>query len=284
MEKENVLQRKGRSRIRKRRQRYTIIFAGTAWLALMLVLAYVMGLIGPGDEDIVATDRGRADSNALTPLDIDYTHPVGLVIEITNLENSPLSPFEYIYLGQRIPLAMDASVSLAYFEACREEIIRGADLVVGRGGSEVGTHGSKRGRAVTCRPVRMMMPAHLVQPGKEAYVSPFDTRSWNEVTVKSTRPVFILPEKVADAKISIEISDEDTAEDGSVWTGEMTSHFLAYPADAPRLVFGRPYSVRALSESGETYTAIFSIEPNSGTSLSVLNDFVVMNVAQGEQP
>lgn len=283
METENVLQRKGRSRVRQRRRRLAIIFAGAAWLALMLLLAYVMGFFGTTEKDFVATDE-RVGGTSITPSDIDFAHPVGLITEIRGLEGDQLSPFEYIYLGQRIPLSTDASLSLVYFESCREEVVRGADLVVGVGGSEVGPHGSKQGRAVTCRPARMMVPMNLATPSRDAYDSPFDRRNWNEVTVKSTRPVFILPEKIADTKFSVEVSDEDSADSSKVWAKEMTSHFLAYPADAPRLAFGRPYSVTALSEAGTTYHAVFSIEPESGASLSILNDFVVMNADEEESP
>lgn len=284
MEKENVLQRKGRSRVRQRRRRLAIIFAAAAWLVLMIALAYGMGLFGADDEMAAGTGGNRINSTAITPSKIDYAHPVGLITEVRGLEGNQLGPFEYVYLGQRIPLGMNASVSLVYFESCREEIIRGADVVVGVEGSDVGPHGSKQGRAVTCRPARMMVPVNLAAPGQDAYDSPFDRRSWNEVTIKSARPVFILPEKITDKKFSVEVSDEDSAESGQVWAGEMTSHFLAYPADAPTLLFGKPYSVQALDESGKTYRAVFSIEPESGASQSILNDFIVMSGTEEEAP
>lgn len=284
MDSDNVLERGGRSRLRRRKRRQLILFGGVAWLTLIVALAYGMGLIGTGDDDDVVADSSRPGRIAVTPEDIDYLHPVGLVTEIRGADEAEIGPYEYVYSGQRIPLSVNASISIAYFESCREEVARGAEVIVGPSGSEVGAQGSKQGRALRCRPERMMKPGHMVQPGTAAYESPFDIGAWNESTVKSDRPVFMLPEKLLDAKISVEVLDVDTPNPTGIWAGEMTSHFLAYPVDAPRLAVGKPYSVKAMDDSGKTYQAIFSVEPDSGASQSKLNDFVVMNPAQEDQP
>jgi len=120
-----------------------------------------------------------------------------------------------------------------------------------------------------------MLPPGVGKPSRQGHDGPFDEQEWRETTVVSFNPVILLPDAEGEA-ITVTFTDAEEIGAPTTWSGVSTAHYLAYPPDAPRLVMGRPYSVEARLADGRSVVGHFSVESDSGVTLNIMNDFVVL--------
>lgn len=260
---------------RRRRQIQLGIVAGIVWILLLVLLAFGLGFIGD-DEDEWSVDE-NADVTPAQSVVVDPSKPVGLVAEIRSSAEieRPVRQFDYVYEGQEIPLEVSQGLTLVYFDSCREEDLSGDQVTVGARSSQIDPQGRKSGRALSCRPSQMMLPPGVGKSSRQGHDGPFEEQEWRETTVVSFNPVILLPEAEGEA-ITVTFTDAEEIGAPATWSGVATAHYLAYPPDAPRLTMGRPYSVEAKLADGRAVVSYFSIESDSGVTLNIVNDFVVL--------
>lgn len=261
---------------RRRRQIQLGIVAGAVWILLLVLLAFGLGFIGDGADEYSASDEPETEPASSQV--VDRSRPVGLIAEVrTSAEvEHPVRQFDYVYEGQKIPLDVSQGLTVVYFDSCREEDLSGGQIVVGPLSGEIDPQGRKSGRALSCRPSQMMLPPGIGKPSRRGYDEPFEDEAWRETTVVSFNPVFLLPSTANGEEVTISFTDAEEPGATPSWTGVSSAHFMAYPHDAPRLTMGRPYSVEATLADGRSVVSYFSVEPDSGMTLNIVNDFVVL--------
>lgn len=269
---------------RRRRQIQLGIVAGIVWILLLVLLAFGLGFIGDDEDEWSVGDRPTVEP-APTVV-IDPSTPVGLVAEIRSSAEieSPVRQFDYVYEGQKIPLEVSQGLMLVYFDSCREEDLSGGQVVIGARASDIDPQGRKSGRALSCRPSQMMLPPSVIKPSRQGNEGPFEEQAWRETTVVSFNPVILLPPSADDEPLTVTFTDAEDLDAPANWSGVSSAHYLAYPSDAPRLTMGHPYSVEAKRANGQSVVSYFSVESDSGVTLSIVNDFVVLAPFDEESP
>lgn len=262
---------------RRRRQIQLGIVAGVVWILLMVLLAFGLGFIGGEEDEYVAGNDAPQTPLAASQV-VDRIRPVGLIAEVRSSADieADVRQFDYVYKGQIIPLDATQGLTIVFFESCREEDLSGGEIVVGALSSAIDPQGRKSGRALSCRPSEMMLPPEISVPSRQGYQGPFDEQVWRENTVVSFNPVFLLPAAPDGQEITISFKDAEKPGAEANWSGPSMDHYIAYPQDAPRLAMGRPYAVEATLPDGRSTVSYFSVEPDSGVTLNVVNDFVVL--------
>jgi hypothetical protein len=176
--------------------------------------------------------------------------------EIANTA-SPFEAFDYLEPGQTIALGAQGRATIAYFETCRVEQVRGGTIEVGIGESRV-AGGQLTARTIACKGSRPVVVAAASEAG--AGVSrAFAPERWQETTIRAGRPI-VKWRGTRGETYTVTITDLELRPGQVVWTGSARGTYLAYPAGAPALATGIPYEAR-VEGAGLVARAVFSIDP-----------------------
>lgn len=176
--------------------------------------------------------------------------------EIANASGD-LEAFDYLEPGRTIALGERGRATIAYFENCRVEQIRGGTVQVGTSESRV-AGGQVSARTIACKGSRPVIVAAASEAG--AGVSrAFPPERWSETTIKSGRPI-VKWRGARGESYTVTITDLELRPGQVVWTGSARGTYLAYPAGAPALATGIPYEAR-VEGPGMSARAVFSIDP-----------------------
>lgn len=196
---------------------------------------------------------------SIGPTRADQKAPAALVEAVEGAPNAGVGFLDYVYPGKVIELGSGGTLTLAYFDTCLTETIKGGRVTVARGASEV-EGGQVSTKKVPCQGGRMVVTAETSEAGATvSRVTPFAGQDWAEYTVKTPNPVFKWPAASGAAMLRVLNMDADPPK--LVWESRVQGSHLAYPADAPALQVGYPYQVRVTRADAPLIAAMFSIDP-----------------------
>lgn len=221
--------------------------------ALLALAACADGAGGPGQGSDPRIGLG-ASGEAAAPR--DGVAASAILEEIANAA-SELEAFDYLEPGQTIVLGARGGATIAYFETCRVEQIRGGTVEVGSGESRI-SGGQLSARTIACKGSRPVVVASASEAGVGVSRA-FPPERWSETAIKAGRPI-VKWRGTRGASYTVTITDLELRPGQVVWTGNAQGSFLAYPAGAPALATGIPYEAR-VEGAGVTARAVFSIDP-----------------------
>jgi len=205
--------------------------------------------------------------------------PVALIEELENAPEAEAQAFDYAYKGDKIDLRPDGRMVLAYFGSCEIETITGGKVKMRKDDAKLsdGAVSSKSLRA--CRTSQLALDDESRELGAAVKrASPYEDDVWNEVALNTTTPWFKWPyEKRAKGEVTLSIYDVDAPEETLIWQTVATDDYVAYPADGPELILGKPYRVVAAYPKKYSYSAVFSIDPALEMLDSPLNSLVPLD-------
>ncbi len=185
--------------------------------------------------------------------------------------SADLDAFDYLEAGQTITLGPRGQATIAYFETCRVEQIRGGVVTVGTAESRV-AGGQISARTMACKGNRPVILASAREAGAGVNRA-FPPTRWMETTVRSSRPIFKWQNTAGKQAASrVTITELEQRPGRVVWSGEARGSYLAYPSTAPGFTPGMPYEVRI--DGGAS--AVFSIDPQLDIADTPTNRVVVL--------
>ncbi len=182
--------------------------------------------------------------------------PVALIEDAVNAPAS-VQVFDYVYPGDVIELGSDGSITLAFFETCAVQTVRGGRAVIGEQRAQV-QGGASETDERPCRGAQLVVAEAGEAAAAVKRLSPFDAGEWDEQAIVSRRPVFKWAD---DSPAEISIYFLDAVDRELIWRGSASRSYLPYPGDAPSFVGGEPYEVVAGLGDGSIRRAVFSIDP-----------------------
>ncbi len=194
------------------------------------------------------------------PARADQKAPAAMVEAIDGAPNAGVAFLDYVYPGKVIDLGAGGTLTLAYFDTCLSETIKGGKVTVAKGASEV-EGGDVSTKKVPCQGGKMVVTAETSEAGATVsrVTTPFAGQDWTEYTVTTPNPVFKWPAAAGAATLKIVFMDADPPK--VVWERKVEGSHLAYPADAPKLEIGLPYQVQLTRADAPMIAALFSIDP-----------------------
>ncbi|MBM3524432.1 MAG: hypothetical protein FJX57_15890 [Alphaproteobacteria bacterium] len=181
--------------------------------------------------------------------------PTAMVESIADAQATGLDDFDYLDAGQTFALGAQGRATIAYFESCRVEQIRGGTVTVGTTESRV-SGGQLNARTMACKGSRPILVAAAREAGGGVNRA-FPPDRWAETSVKNARPIFKWPTSAGTGPHRIVVSQLERNPGQVVWTGSARGSYVTYAG--PALTPGLPYLVRVEGGAGE---AVFSIDPN----------------------
>lgn len=182
--------------------------------------------------------------------------PAGLVEAVSAA--SGIEVMDYVYAGQSIDLGAKGSITIAYFESCVVDTIKGGRVTITAARSEV-SGGQVSSKPMTCQGAKPVIVADASEAGAGAKrVTPFAAAQWYEQVSKSRLPTFKWPSAGGPAQVTV--SYLDARPERLVWQENAAKAFVSYPKTAPALEVGRPYRVEVRTPT-RTMAAIFSVDP-----------------------
>lgn len=179
------------------------------------------------------------------------------MLEAISDAGGEFEPFDYLEPGQTIALGARGRATIAYFENCRVEQIRGGSVHVGTVESRV-TGGQVSARTIACKGSRPVVVAAASEAG--AGVSrAFPPERWTETSIKGARPIVKWRGARGDS-YTVTITDLELRPGQVVWSGPARGSWIAYPSNAPALATGIPYEAK-VEGPGVAARAVFSIDP-----------------------
>lgn len=170
---------------------------------------------------------------------------------------SEVDAFDYLEPGQTIALGQRGRATVAYFENCRVEQIRGGNVEIGTTESRV-AGGQLSARTVPCKGSRPVVIAAASEAGVGVSRA-FPPERWAEAAIKSARPIIKWRGARGDS-YTVTITDLEVRPGRVMWTGTARGSYVAYPNTAPALATGIPYEAK-VEGPGVAARAVFSIDP-----------------------
>jgi hypothetical protein len=166
---------------------------------------------------------------------------------------------DYVYPGQVIDLGAKGSITLAHFESCVTETIRGGRVTVGEGHSEV-SGGKLSAKETPCQGAKPIITAEASEAGAAAKrFGKGGGPAEREFILKSGQPVFKWEGPSGQAtELAVYL---DGRQSKLLWRQSTKARHLSYPASAPKLEAGEAYRVEATLPDGRKLAALFSIDP-----------------------
>jgi hypothetical protein len=179
------------------------------------------------------------------------------ILEAISDTTTDLDAFDYLEPGRTIALGQRGRATVAYFDNCRVEQIRGGTVEIGTSESRV-TGGQISARTIPCKGSRPVVIAAASEAG--AGVSrAFPPERWMEASIKGARPILKWRGTRGDS-YTLTVTDLELRPGRVMWTGTVRGTYLAYPAGAPALATGIPYEAKVEGQ-GVAARAVFSIDP-----------------------
>jgi hypothetical protein len=227
----------------------------------------IPGLARPGTTpapQVTAPQTGTPAASSLQPVSTtapaakrSARDPVALVEAVSDAR-AGVDLMDYVYVGQVIALGANGTLSLAYFESCTTETIKGGTVTVGTTASTV-RGGQVNAAKVACQGAKPIITADAREAGASVKrLGPDGKPAPHEWTIKSERPMFKWS-SARGQKVTVALYEDDKARK-QIWRRDVTAGFLEYPADAPKLAEGVPYLVEAQGADGRLLRASFSID------------------------
>lgn len=185
--------------------------------------------------------------------------PAAMLEAIAEAQTGGLDAFDYLDAGQTIALGARGRATIAYFESCRVEQIRGGNITVGSAASDV-AGGQVSARTIACKGTKPVVVAEAREAGGGVSRA-FPPDRWAEWTIKVGRPIFKWSGGAAAGAHRVTVSELERNPGRVVWTGTASGSHVAYPAGAPALTPGLPYLVKVEGSAGAG-EAVFSVDPN----------------------
>jgi hypothetical protein len=181
---------------------------------------------------------------------------------------------DYVYPGQVIDLGAKGSITLAHFESCVTETIRGGVVTVGAGSSDV-SGGRLSAKETPCQGAKPIITAEASEAGAAAKrLGKGGAPAQREFTIRTGQPVFKW-EAPSGQPTSLAVY-LDGRQPKLVWNQSTKARHLAYPASAPRLEEGEAYRVEATLADGRKLSALFSIDPGLEVADNPANRLVAL--------
>lgn len=185
--------------------------------------------------------------------------PTAMLESIADAQADGLDAFDYLDSGQNIALGARGRATIAYFENCRVEQIRGGTVTVGSTESRV-AGGQVNARTMACKGTKPIVVAEAREAGGGVSRA-FPADRWAEWSLKASRPIFKWSGGASAAQHRVTITELERQPGRVVWTGTARGSYVAYPNTAPALAPGMPYLVKVEGPS-TTGESVFSIDPN----------------------
>ncbi len=235
-------------------------------------------------------ERGRSILSGLAALVIlplpslaiaaSETQGAAAIIEsIENAPNAGVDFLDYVYPEQTIDLGPRGTLVLSYFDSCLVETVRGGEITVRPGASEV-RGGRVSSKKVPCQGTQMFVTAELSEAGAtvnrvgEEYLD-----DWSEWTVTAMRPTFKWDQGGQLGASLVSVLDVEADPPRMIWHGQVAGDRLQYPQDAPALEVGWPYKVQVTRPDGREPSAYFSIDPDLELPNLALSGVVPLRLA-----
>ena len=203
------------------------------------------------------------------------TAAVALVEDIRNAPDAGVGFMDYVFPQQEIALGATGVIVLAHLDSCLVETIKGGTVTVSRAGSKV-ADGSLEAANVDCRAAKPIITAEHREAGAVVNrVIVFEGMDWSEQVIKTGRPT--LKWNGAKGESQVRVLDMDRPKPTVIWQGKTTRSFIVYPPDATQLRIGMPYRVEVSEPGGQTFAALFSIDPDLEVSDTLLSRVVTVN-------
>lgn len=183
--------------------------------------------------------------------------PTALVEDVSGAAGVEL--MDYVYPGQVIDLGAKGSITLAHFESCVTETIRGGRVTVGDGHSEV-SGGKLTAKETPCQGAKPIITADASEAGAAAKrLGQGGAPASREFALRIGQPVFkwdAPPGQATAVAVYLEGRQPKL-----VWKQSTKVRHLAYPPSAPKLDEGEAYRVEATLADGRVLSAQFFIDP-----------------------
>ena len=197
--------------------------------------------------------------------------PTALVEAVSGASGVEL--MDYVYPGQVIDLGAKGSITLAHFESCVTETIRGGLVTVGEGSSDV-SGGKLSAKETPCQGAKPIITAEASEAGAAAKRFGKGGSAEREFILKSGQPVFKWESPSGQAtELAVYL---DGRQPKLVWSQGTKARHLTYPASAPKLEAGEPYRVEATLADGRKFGAMFSIDPGLEVADNPANRLVAL--------
>lgn len=227
-------------------------------LALVAAAALAGCIPGGPDGGLTASADPRARMGAQAGSRTAAT-PAAMLESIADVPAGDLDAFDYLDAGQTIALGARGRATIAYFENCRVEQIRGGTVTVGTTESRV-AGGQLNARTIACKGTKPIVVAEAREAGGGVSRA-FPTDRWSEWSLKSARPIFKWSGGAGAPAHRVTVSELEQRPGRVVWTGSARGSHVAYPGGAPSLVPGMPYLVK-IEGPATSAEAVFSIDPH----------------------
>lgn len=192
------------------------------------------------------------------------TKPAAMVEDIKNAPSAGVEFTDYVFPGQTIQLGQRGELKLSYLASCRSETIRGGTVTVGEQQSTV-SGGRVEGTQRPCDTKKFAANVQTAEAGAGVKrLTPFESKAWSEVALKSSRPIFRWDGK---GNATVRVLNESKQ---AIWSGSTAKSFIEYPSSAPRLEPGMPYVVE-VAGIGAPFYARFSVDPDLEIADTVAN-------------
>ena len=231
-----------------------------------------LGRESPEEEE----PQGKADTPAEGQQERDLgTAAVALVEDIRNVSGAGVDFMDYVFPGQEIKLGPAGVIVLSFLDTCLVEKIQGGTVTVARTGSKV-IDGSREATKVNCRVAKPIITAEHREAGAAVNrVILFDGMDWSEQVVKTDRPT--LKWNGTQGESQVRVIDVDQPQPAVIWEGRTADSYIVYPRNAAQLKIGMPYRVEVSDPGGQTFAALFSIDPDLEVSDTLLSRVVTVN-------
>lgn len=198
--------------------------------------------------------------------------PTALVEGVSGTSSVEL--MDYVYPGQVIDLGAKGSITLAHFESCVTETIRGGVVTVGAGSSDV-SGGRLSAKETPCQGAKPIITAEASEAGAAAKrLGQGGGAAEREFILKSGAPVFKWEAPAGQATaLSVYL---DGGQPKLVWSQSTKARHLTYPASAPKLEAGESYRAEATLADGRKLTAAFFIDPGLEVADNPANRLVAL--------
>ena len=181
---------------------------------------------------------------------------------------------DYVYPGQVIDLGAKGSITLAHFESCVTETIRGGRVTVGAGHSEV-SGGKLSAKETPCQGAKPIITAEASEAGAAAKrLGKGGAAAAREFMIKTGQPVFKWDAPAGQpTALAVYL---DGRQPKLVWSQSTKARHFSYPPSAPKLEEGEPYRVEATLADGRKLTALFFIDPGLEVADNPANRLVAL--------
>lgn len=197
--------------------------------------------------------------------------PTALVEAVSGAAGVEL--MDYVYPGQVIDLGAKGSITLAHFESCVTETIRGGVVTVGAGSSDV-SGGRLSAKETPCQGAKPIITAEASEAGAAAKRLGRGGAAEREFILKSGAPVFKWEAPAGGATaLAVYL---DGRQPKLLWSQSTKARHLTYPASAPELEVGETYRAEATLADGRKLTAAFFIDPGLEVADNPANRLVAL--------